>query len=149
MTYFHLGELVFKQAQKYKNRTALKYQDATGAWVDMSWDLFAEKVTKTAQAMAEMGVKPYNNVGIYSQNMEKYLITDFAAFANKAVMDPMYATSSPSQVKYIVNDAEISLIFVGEQFQYNNAFKVQQESQFLHKLIIFDRNVVLQPEDKT
>lgn len=46
MTYFHLGELVFKQAQKYKNRTALKYQDATGAWVDMSWDLFAEKVTK-------------------------------------------------------------------------------------------------------
>ena len=31
MTYFHLGELVFKQAQKYKNRTALKYQDATGA----------------------------------------------------------------------------------------------------------------------
>lgn len=149
MTYFHLGELVFKQAQKYKNRTALKYQDATGAWVDMSWDLFAEKVTKTAQAMAEMGVKPYNNVGIYSQNMEKYLITDFAAFANKAVMVPMYATSSPSQVKYIVNDAEISLIFVGEQFQYNNAFKVQQESQFLHKLIIFDRNVVLQPEDKT
>ncbi|MDD4010265.1 MAG: long-chain fatty acid--CoA ligase, partial [Fermentimonas sp.] len=114
-----------------------------------SWNLFAEKVMKTAQAMAEMGVQPYNNVGIYSQNMEKYLITDFAAFANKAVMVPMYATSSPSQVKYIVNDAQISLIFVGEQFQYNNAYKVQQESQYLQKLIIFDRGVVLHPEDKT
>ncbi|MDD4010123.1 MAG: AMP-binding protein, partial [Fermentimonas sp.] len=131
MSYFHLGELVHKQAKKLKNKTALKYQNVSGTWVDMSWNLFAEKVMKTAQAMAEMGVQPYNNVGIYSQNMEKYLITDFAAFANKAVMVPMYATSSPSQVKYIVNDAQISLIFVGEQFQYNNAYKVQQESQYL------------------
>lgn len=149
MSYFHLGELVHKQAKKLKNKTALKYQNVSGTWVDMSWNLFAEKVMKTAQAMAEMGVQPYNNVGIYSQNMEKYLITDFAAFANKAVMVPMYATSSPSQVKYIVNDAQISLIFVGEQFQYNNAYKVQQESQYLQKLIIFDRGVVLHPEDKT
>ncbi|MDD4777560.1 MAG: long-chain fatty acid--CoA ligase [Fermentimonas sp.] len=149
MTYFHLGELVHKQAKKLKNKTALKYQDASGTWMDMSWNLFAEKIMKTAQAMAEMGMQPYNNVGIYSQNMEKYLITDFAAFANKAVMVPMYATSSPNQVNYIVNDAQISLIFVGEQFQYNNAFKVQQESQYLQKLIIFDRSVVLHPEDKT
>ena len=149
MTYFHLGELIHKQAQKYKNKTVLKYQNESGAWVDMSWYLFADKVMKTAQALADMGLQPNQNVGIYSQNMEKYLITDFAAYANKAVMVPMYATSSPSQVKYIVNDAQISLIFVGEQFQYNNAYKVQQESQYLQKLIIFDRSVVMRPEDKT
>src|SRR5690554_2511010 len=149
MTYFHLGELIHKQAQKYKNKTVLKYQNESGAWVEMSWYLFADKVMKTAQALADMGLQPNQNVGIYSQNMEKYLITDFAAYANKAVMVPMYATSSPSQVKYIVNDAQISLIFVGEQFQYNNAYKVQQESQYLQKLIIFDRSVVMRPEDKT
>lgn len=149
MSYFHLGELIHKQAHKYKNRTALKYQNASGNWVNMSWNLFSNKVMKTAQAMAEMGVQPSNNVGVYSQNMVKYLITDFGAFANKAVVVPMYATSSPSQVKYIVNDAQISLIFVGEQFQYNNAYKVQQDSQFLQKLIVFDRSVVLLPEDKT
>jgi len=57
--------------------------------------------------MAEMGLQPNDNVGIYSQNMEKYLITDFAAFANRAVMVPVYATSSPVQVSYIVNDAQI------------------------------------------
>ncbi|HBK40349.1 MAG TPA: long-chain fatty acid--CoA ligase, partial [Porphyromonadaceae bacterium] len=66
-----------------------------------------------------------------------------------AVMVPMYATSSPSQVEYIVNDAQLKVIFVGEQFQYNNAYKVQQESPVLKKIIVFDRNVVLKPEDKT
>lgn len=149
MTYFHLGELIHKQAQKYKNRTALKYQNDKGAWVDMTWSLFADKIMKTAQALADIGLQPDSKVGVYSQNMEKYLITDFAAFANKAVMVPMYATSSPSQVKYIVDDAQISLIFVGEQFQYNNAYKVQQESKFLQKLIIFDNSVIRQSDDKT
>lgn len=61
----------------------------------------------------------------------------------------MYATSSPNQIKYIINDASINLIFVGEQFQYNNAYKVQIESSNLKKLIIFDRNVIMNPEDKT
>ena len=149
MAYFHLGELIHEQASKLKHKTALKYQSPGGEWVDMSWISFSDKVLKTARAMAEMGLNPNDNVGIYSQNMEKYLITDFAAFANRAVMVPMYATASPAQVRYIVNDAQIKLVFVGEQFQYNNAWKVQKESTVLKKLIIFDRNVVLQSDDKT
>lgn len=149
MTYYHLGELIHIQARKYKNRTALKYLLSNDKWVSMSWEEFSEKIIKTAQAMAEMQIEPGDNIGIYSQNMAKYLITDFAAYANRAVMAPMYATSSPSQVEYIVNDAGIKVIFVGEQFQYNNAYKVQQESPILKKIIVFDRNVVLKPEDKS
>lgn len=149
MTYYHLGELVHRQAKKYKNRTALKYQSAKGRWLEMSWNDFSDRVMKTAQAMAEIGVEPNDNVGIYSQNMSKYLVTDFAAYANRSVMVPMYATSSPEQVGYIVEDAKIRLLFVGEQFQYNNAFKVQQESAVLERLIVFDRQVVFHPEDKT
>ncbi|MDD4847060.1 MAG: AMP-binding protein, partial [Petrimonas sp.] len=149
MAYYHLGELVHHQAQKYKNRTSLKFLLSDGRWTQMSWEEFSEKIMKTAQAMAELQIQPEDNVGIYSQNMAKYLITDFAAYANRAVMAPMYATSSPSQVEYIVNDAQLKVIFVGEQFQYNNAYKVQQESPILKKIIVFDRNVVLKPEDKT
>ena len=149
MTYYHLGELVHKQAHKNKSKIAIKQHDTGDNWSDITWGALSEKVMKTAQAMAELGVNPNDNIGIYSQNMSKYLIADFAAYANKAVMVPMYATSSPNQIKYIINDASINLIFVGEQFQYNNAYKVQIESSNLKKLIIFDRNVILNPEDKT
>ena len=149
MEYYHLGELVHKQALKLKHKTALKYQSPHGEWLDMSWESLSQNIMKAAQAMAEMGVQPYENVGIYSQNMEKYLVADFAAYANKAVMVPMYATSSPMQLSYILNDAKIRYLFVGEQFQYNNAYKVQQELPLLEKLIIFDPQVVLKPDDKT
>lgn len=149
MAYHHLGKLIHKRARKYTNKTALKFQSIEGKWQDMSWVEFSERIMKTAQAMAEMGIQPEDNIGIYTQNMAKYLITDFAAYANRAVMVPMYATASPSQVKYIVADAAIKVVFVGEQFQYNNAFKVQKESETLQKLIVFDRNVVLNPDDNT
>jgi long-chain acyl-CoA synthetase len=147
MAYHHLGEVVHRQALKYKHRTAIKYQDPDGRWIDMSWKTFSANITNTAQSMAEIGVKPGDNLGVYSQNMEKYLITDFAAYANRAVMVPMYATASPAQVSYIVQDAAIRILFVGEQFQYNNAWKVLQESPLLEKLIIFDRRVVRKAED--
>lgn len=149
MNYHHLGELVHKQALTLKYKTALKYQSPSGEWLDLSWKSFADKIMKVAQAMAEIGLQPDDNVGIYAQNMDKYLITDFAAYANKAVMVPMYATASPLQVSYIVQDANIRLLFVGEQFQYNNAYKVQQELPVLVKLIIFDPKVVLKPDDQT
>ena len=149
MAYSHLGGLVHKQAQKYGKKTAILYQDPAGEWLHLSWNELSDKIMKAAQALAEMALKPGDKVGIYSQNMEKYLVADFAVFANKVVMVPMYATSSPQQVSYIVNDAGIKLLFVGEQFQYNNAYKVQQESRFLEKLIVFDRSVVLRPDDKT
>ncbi len=145
----HLGELVHVQAQEYKSKTALKYQTHKGKWTNMSWNELSVKVMMAAQAMAELNIKPQENIGIYSQNMARYLITDFAAYANRAVMVPMYATSSPSQVEYIVRDASIKIIFVGEQFQYNNAYKVQSESSIIKKIIVFDKNVVLKPEDNT
>lgn len=149
MAYYHLGELIHEQAKKYGSRTALKYQDEQGMWVTMAWSLFSERIMKAARALAEMGVRPNDNVGVYSQNMEQYLVTDLAAFANRAVVVPMYATASPEQVSYIVNDAGIKVLFVGEQFQYNNAYMVQQEPGALHKLIVFDRQVVFQSDDTT
>ncbi len=149
MRFSHLGELVHVQAKQYKNKTAIKFQNYDKKWTNMSWKDLSSKVMKTAQAMAEIKIKPKENVGIYSQNMAIYLVTDFAAYANRAVMVPMYATSSPSQVEYIVKDANIRVLFVGEQFQYNNAYKVKKESSNGLQLIVFDKNVVLKTDDET
>lgn len=150
-TYYHFSELIQRQAEKYGNRTALKYRDdATGRWTKISWNEFSELVTLTAQALADSGIAVQENIGVYSQNMPQCLYTYFGAYANRVVDVPMYATSSPSQIAYIVEDAQIHTLFVGEQLQYNNAFIVQkQKPNILKKLIIFDSSVRKNPEDKT
>lgn len=150
MVYYHYAELIHRQAEKYGSRTALKYRDAaSGKWLKISWRDFSDKVMLTAKAMAEFGIGVQENIGVYSQNMPQCLYTDFGAYANRIVSVPMYATNSPAQIEYIINDAEIHTLFVGEQLQYNNAFKVQKESEILRRLVIFDPAVKLNPEDKT
>lgn len=150
MAYHHLAVLVHRQATKYGKRTALKYRNKhEKKWKCISWKGFSDTVMKTAWAMAELGVEEEEKIGVYSQNMPQYLYTDFGAFANRSTIVPIYATSSPSQVEYIVNDAQIKLLFVGEQFQYNNAYKVQESSKTLKKIIVFDNTVKFNPNDKT
>ena len=51
--------------------------------------------------------------------------------------------------QYIINDAQIRFLFVGEQFQYDAAFSAFGFCHSLEKLIIFDRSVVRDPRDKT
>ena len=150
MIYYHFAELIHRQAEKYGNRTALKHRDnATGNWLKISWREFSDKVMLTAKAMAEFGIKVQENIGVYSQNMPQCLYTDFGAYGNRVVSIPMYATNSPGQIEYIINDAKIRTLFVGEQLQYNNAFKVQKDSKYLERLVVFDPAVKMNPEDKT
>lgn len=150
MIYYHFAELIHRQAEKYGNRTALKHRDnATGKWLKISWREFSDKVMLTAKAMAEFGIKVQENIGVYSQNMPQCLYTDFGAYGNRVVSIPMYATNSPGQIEYIINDAKIRTLFVGEQLQYNNAFKVQKDSKYLERLVVFDPAVKMNQEDKT
>lgn len=150
MAYYHFAELIHRQADKYGSRTALKHRDqATGKWLKISWEEFSEKVMLTTKALAEFGIGVQEKIGIYSQNMPQCLYTDFGAYGNRSVTVPMYATNSPAQIEYIINDAEIHTLFVGEQLQYNNAFKVQKESGVLKRIVVFDPAVKMSPEDKT
>lgn len=150
MTYHHLSVLVHRQAEKYGDKIALKYRDyETAQWIPISWKEFSQTVRRTANAMVALGIEPQENIGIFSQNKPECLFTDSGAFANRAVTIPLYATSSPAQAQYIINDAQIRYLFVGEQFQYDAAFSVFGFCQSLQQLIIFDRAVVKDPRDMT
>lgn len=150
MKYYHFAEMIHRQADKYGQRAALKERNSeTGQWSDISWRDLSDKVMLAAKAIAEFGICIQENIGVYSQNMPQCLYVDFGAYANRVVSIPMYATSSPAQIDYIIKDAEISTLFVGEQQQYNNAYIVLKESTILKRLIIFDPAVKLNPDDKT
>lgn len=150
MTYYHLSVLVHRRAEKYGDKVALKYRDyETSQWIPITWNQFSQTVRQVANALVELGVQEEENIGIFSQNKPECLYVDLGAFANRAVTIPLYATSSPAQAQYIINDAQIRYIFVGEQFQYDAAFSVFGFCQSLQQLIIFDRAVVRDPRDMT
>ena len=125
MTYHHLSVMVHRQAEKYGDKVALKYRDyETSQWIPITWNKFSRTVRQAANALVALGAEEQRNIGIFSQNKPECLFTDFAAFANRLVTIPLYATSSSAQAQYIINDAQIRFLFVGEQFQYDAAFSI-------------------------
>jgi len=143
MEKLHFAQLISAQAKKYGDRTALCYRDKiTDEWTSISWVTFAGQVSSLAKAFIETGVAEQQRVAQFSQNKAENLVVDFALFSIRGVVVPMYATSTVSQVEFIVNDAEIEIIFVGDQKQYNIALEVLENSRFLKKIIVFDKTVV-------
>jgi len=149
MSNSYLSTLICRQAKKYGDRIALKYRNyETESWIPVSWNQFAAKVKNVSNALIALGTAVQENVGIFSQNMPECLYTDFGAFGSRVVTIPLYATSSEAQVHYILEDAGIRFLFVGEQYQYDVAYRVQNLCKSLKQIIIFDPKVKRSAADK-
>ena len=150
MSQTRFSVLIHQQAKKYGDRVALKHRDyKTNTWMPTTWNQFSQTVTIVSNALIEMGVRVQENIGVFTQNKPESLFMDFGAFGIRAVTVPLYATSSETQVHYILEDAQIRYLFVGEQQQYDVAFRVMSLSHSLKQIVVFDRDVKLDPRDES
>lgn len=141
-TFPHLSRLVHEQAKRYADREVMLYKDFGGdRWLSMSWREMSAAVSTVSNALLNLLVQPQENIGIFSQNSREYLLCDYGAWGIRAVTVPFYATSSEQQIQFMLNDAKIRLLFVGEQEQYDKAQRVFSRCPALEKIIVFDRRV--------
>ena len=137
-TNYHMSVLVHEQAKKYGDREMLIYKDFSGnEWKTLSWNEVSQTVKQVSNAMLNLGVKVQENIGIFSQNSAQYIACDFGAWGIRAVTIPFYATSSEQQIQFMVNDAKIRFLFVGEQEQYDKARRIVSLCPSLERIIVF------------
>ena len=150
MSQTRFSVLIHQQAKKYGDRVALKHRDyKTNTWIPTTWNQFSETVAIVSNALIELGVGVQENIGVFTQNKPESLFMDFGAFGVRAVTVPLYATSSEAQVHYILEDAQIRYLFVGEQQQYDVAFRVMALSSTLKQIVVFDRDVKFDARDES
>jgi long-chain acyl-CoA synthetase len=142
MAFTHLAHVYLDRIARYGTRTALRYR-AAGVWRDISWAELGERVTATARALVELGVQEGERVGIYSGNRPEWTIVDLAAQRLRAVPVPIYPTNTAKQAEYIVNDAEIGVIFAGGLDQYERLRAVSAACPTLRRVVVFDDAVPL------
>ena len=144
----HLSVLIHDQARKYGNRSVLTFRPfGSLQWKTVSWNQFSLRVKQVSNAMLNLNIKPQENIAVFAQNCIHYLYTDFGAYGVKAVSIPFYATSSETQIQFMINDAQVRVLFVGEQEQYDKALRVFTLCPSLERIIIFDESVRISPND--
>jgi len=148
MEILHFARLIPAQAKKFGDNPAMRYRDYTdGIWKVITWNEFNRDVDRTAKSLIEHSVFEKDRIGIFSQNKPECLVIECAFFANRAISVPMYSTSTTAQIEYILNDAGIQILFVGDQYQYDRAFEAKKACPSLKQIVIIDTDVRLAISD--
>ncbi|MDD7335706.1 MAG: long-chain fatty acid--CoA ligase [Prevotella sp.] len=144
----HLSVLIHEQAKKYGTKPALTFRSfGSLKWKTVSWNQFSVRVKQVSNALLNLGIKPQENIAVFSQNCVQYLYTDFGAYGVRVCSIPFYATCSEQQIQYMIQDAGVRIVFVGEQEQYDKAHRVFALCPSLERIVIFDPSVRISTHD--
>ena len=135
-----LNTLIKQQTLKYGDREAMRTY-ADGDFKPISWNQLDAHIDKVARALEILDVKPGDMIAIFSANSVKMIETDFAAYANRAVPVSIYSTSSPQQVKYIVNDARACIVFCDTRERYQLVMDILDDCPHIRHVVVYNDDV--------
>jgi len=139
---FHIVNRIRTKVARLGDKVALRHQ-AQEQWQDITWNEFGEQIQQLAIAMLAHGMNVQDKVAIFSNNMPRWTVTDFAALYNRCVTVPIYPTNTPQQATYVLNDADVRLLFVGEQAQLDVAVGIAEKCPKLERIVTLSDDLVL------
>ncbi|MGC8901650.1 MAG: AMP-dependent synthetase/ligase [bacterium] len=138
MKYKSIPDMFFSQVQRYKDR-ALQMYKKDGKWLTISWNQVKDIVELVGLGLIGLGLDPKDTVALLSENRPEWAHADLGITSAGGINVPIYATNTPQQVEYIVNDAETKYIFVSNKLQLEKVMKVKANLKKLQKIIIFEQ----------
>src|SRR4030042_490181 len=100
------------QAEKYGTKAAVAYKKG-GRYVDLSWAEMNRKIHDLAYYLLSKGVKKGDKIAVFSPNRYEWWVASLATLSIGAVSVPIYATNSPDEAQYIINNSDSRICFVG------------------------------------
>ncbi|WP_233269972.1 AMP-binding protein [Polaribacter sp. L3A8] len=142
MNYKHLLEVLKDNTKKFTSKEAIFYKDEVlKSWKGVSWNSFYHQIQQVSKGLINFGIKEQDNIGVFAQNMTEWIIADLGIMGVRAVTIPIYATNSQKEVEYVVNDAEISVLFVGDQEEFDKVEQISEENKFLKLIVVLTETV--------
>lgn len=130
--------MVVNQAKKFGDRAELHHKPY-GHWETITWNQMSEIMFAVASALLEYGIKEEDKVGIFSANRAEWHLADLGSLLIRCITVPIYATDTEEEAEYIVNDAEIKVLFVGRQVHYDRSYALLERCPSLEKIVVFHR----------
>ena len=100
----NVADLLVKRVEATPDRALFSVPEGDG-WRDISAADFQTAVIALAKGFAAAGIRPGEKVGFLARTTYEWTLVDFALFYAGAVMVPIYETSSPSQIQWILEDS--------------------------------------------
>ncbi len=106
-------------------------------WQTITWGQCLTAITKIACSLSEIGVGLETKVAIFAKNQVEWSYFDVALHATRSILVPIYPSSTPEQVKYIISHSDAEII-VTELERLPVLFKIWSELPLIKQVIVID-----------
>ncbi|MCC9175232.1 AMP-dependent synthetase/ligase [Arthrobacter sp. zg-Y179] len=107
----NVTDLLLQMHRKDPGRVLYAVKNGS-SWEDITAAQFLAEVTRLAKGLIGSGVRPGDSVAVMSRTSYEWTVADMANWFAGAVTIPIYETSSPSQVEWILKDSGARHVFV-------------------------------------
>ena len=112
----NITDLFLDRVKLDPNLALISKQVEPGVWQDVTASDYLKEVKALAKGFIASGIKPGQRVGIMSPTSYEWALCDFALWFAGAVSVPIYESSAPAQIEWILGDSgAIACIFANDQ----------------------------------
>lgn len=119
-------------------RWRARQDGAHGVWIGMTWGENQALVNDLISGLSAFGVQPGARVGILAETRWEWLAADWAILGLGAVTVPLYASHTADTVAYMLNDAQVEVVFVENAEQYAKIASMRASVPGLKALVMIE-----------
>jgi long-chain acyl-CoA synthetase len=117
-THENITDLLLNRVRKTPNIPLFAIEKTPGVWTDVSAKDFHQQAKDLAKGFIASGIRPGDAVGIMSRTRYEWALLDFALWFAGAVSVPIYETSAPAQIEWVLSDSDaVALIIESSEHQ--------------------------------
>lgn len=136
----HIVQLLRARAEKFGSREVYRFR-AGKEYKSITWNELISDTEKVSTALLSKGFGLNSRIGIFSSNRPEWSITDYGILGIRGVVVPFFGTATKEQVKYIVDETGMELMFAGNREQLEKAVWVLDHSESLKNIIVYDPSI--------
>ncbi len=111
-------EMFYRWESEVPSEVFLRQSLGSDGWLELTWGEVADRVRKLANFICAQGFRRSSSIAIWSSNNVDWPVVDLAIQLSGHVAVPLFPGQDAETARYIMNHAEVKLIFVGESGEY-------------------------------
>ncbi|HPA74203.1 MAG TPA: long-chain fatty acid--CoA ligase [Deltaproteobacteria bacterium] len=132
-----MGAIFQNRVEEYGDKTLVIWKNQ-GKWEEISWNKMNEMVRDLGLFLIARGIQPGDKVCLFSPNRYEWWVADLAIISVGAVNVPIYATNSAEESRYIIENSDAKMCFVGTKEHMSKILEVKPKLPNLGDVILFD-----------
>jgi len=135
----HISHMVLDRVPNYKDRAVFnRFSEDSNQLESIGTDELIKTTKQVSRALVSLGYGHNSKVGIFGNNKPEWTLADIGILNIRGIVVPFYSTSNKEQLKYIVDETEMELMFVDDEGQLEKAISLLDKTA-LKTIISFSK----------